>query len=232
MYGGIPAIGIRVAATDGLRSQAYRVRHDAYLEEGAIEPHEGGFFIDRYDDRPTSVLLVACLGETVVGSLRFTIQPAGLDPLIYDSTPEFHVFADEMSSLMADGGPIACGSRFSVQPGLAGRTAVVLLLSLAQVQAAAICGAKWGVATVRGNHVRYYNHLMKMEKIAEARKMPGLKYDYALIAADVEYQLSRCLASFPVDLMERFESMRPQFEIDLARQLPPSILARAQEASA
>lgn len=227
MFDGIAALELRVATTEHEKQTIYRLRHDAYLKEGAIDQKPGGAFKDEYDDLNTSVLFYVSCGAEVVGSLRFTIQDSGVDPAIEESTPEFSVFPDEMSRLMQHKRPVACGSRFSIKPHIKNRTDVALLLLWGQVFAAVSCGAKWGVATVRGSHVKFYQRVLRMTEISAPRRMPGLKYDYALVASNIDKEFVHSLEDYPSHILRVFDNCRLQFEADLIGQVSPCARIKA-----
>ena len=193
--------GLRVAVIDGRDglSQTYKLRHDAYVHEGALKPRSDGLFIDRYDLARTSVILgVEQEGVGLVGSIRLGVQPASSHGIAdFVSAPEFVVFPEELEGLMADNRPIASGARFSIQPDHPKRTAIAMLLVLAQVIGAEAAGAKWGIATARGSHLHFYRRLLLMNEICAPRRMPGLEYDYALLAADLDTHFVESLYRFP-----------------------------------
>ena len=193
--------GLRTAVVDGRDglSEVYKLRHDAYLNEGAIKPKPDGIFIDRYDLARTSVILgVYEDGTGLVGSIRLGIQPPCSQGIAdFVSAPEFVVFPDELQSLLVDNRPIASGARFSIAAGHPRRSAIALLLVLGQVIGAEAAGAKWGIATARGSHLHFYKRLLLMDEICPPRRMPGLEYDYALLASDLDINFVESLYRFP-----------------------------------
>ena len=205
--------GLRIAVIDGRDglSEIYRLRHAAYVHEGALRPRPDGLFIDRYDLARTSVILgVEEDGTGLVGSIRLGVQPPTSHGISdFASAPEFVVFPDELNKLLADDRPIASGARFSILPDHPRRKAIALLLVIAQVIGARAAGAKWGIATARGSHLHFYRRLLLMEEICAPRRMPGLEYDYTLLAADLDVHFADCLAQFPESCRSHISATSP-----------------------
>ena len=224
--------GLRVAVINGPEglSEIYKLRHDAYVHEGALKPRPDGAFIDRYDLARTSVILgVEEEGAGFVGSIRLGIQPPASQGIAdYASAPEFIVFPEELKPLLSDNRPIASGARFSILPGHKRRTAIALMLVLSQVIGAAAAGAKWGIATARGSHLHFYRRLLLMSEICAPRRMPGLEYDYALLAADLDVHFEDSLSMFPEACRVHVAQTSP----NLAEQVRATLMSLPQEVAA
>ena len=214
-------LGLRVPGEDRLE-EIYTLRHRAYLAERAITPRPSGMFVDRYDLLRTSTnIAVEDAKGLIVGAIRFAVQPPsshGIHEFI--STPEFLVFPDVLEDLLVQGGAIASGARFSVEPGHPQRCQIALMLVLAQAEAAKAVEAKWGIATARGGHLNFYRRFLHMEPICEARPMPGLEYSYCLLASDVEHAYGPSRKRFPDACRAQLTATAPDFHAQIRAAMP------------
>ncbi len=206
-------LSVIIASSPKQREDVYRQRYDAYAHERAIDPNQEQTFTDQYDDLATSILIaVTEESDTVVGSLRFSVQP----PPSHDSAqtvscPEFLIFSEVLQQLSADDRPIASGSRFSIRHDHKQRSKISILLMLAQIQAAQATGAQWGIATARGTHLNFYERLLLMKPIGSERRMPGLNYDYQLLASNLDDNYHKALKRFPSKIVAEFAAANPHW---------------------
>lgn len=213
--------------------EIYALRHSAYVAEGALKPRSDGRFLDRYDMLRTSTM-IAVTEETgaVVGAIRFTVQPAARIGIgDYVSTPEFLIFPDALGQLAEDEGAVACGSRFSIEPGHRRRTQIALMLVLAQLEAARAVGARWGIATARGGHLAFYRRFLDMQPVCEPRPMPGLEYSYSLLSGEVERSYALCRPRFPEACRQRMAESAPDFHDRIRDAMPRFLSLRVEEAA-
>lgn len=210
-------LSVFIAKTASERDELFRVRYEAYLDDGAINASQSGMFSDPYDKLYTSILFgVTDSHSNVVGSLRFSVQP----PMSYAqqipmSCPELAIFPEELAALLRDDRPIASGSRFSVKPTYNDQKTVALLLLIAQAKAAKATGAKWGIATAKGGHINFYKRFLAMEPLCSPRRMPNLNYDYGLLVANLDKELDNALAIFPNQLVNKFDTKVPNWTDDV-----------------
>lgn len=212
---------VKVASSLEDRRAVYKQRYSAYVHEGAIFPSSSGIFVDRYDDLTTSILIgVYNAEDEVAGSLRFSVQPPrsskhGLPP----SCPELLIFHDVFDELEIDNRPIASGSRFAIRHEHQNRAKISLLLMIAQTLAAKAVGAKWGIATARGTHLRFYERLLMMTPICAPRRMPGLNYDYSLLASNLDDNFEISMQRFSKNVVSEFDASNPSWEKSIRAEL-------------
>lgn len=211
---------VSIASSDEARRAVYRQRYRSYVHEGALNASPSEIFTDNYDDLSTSVLVsVSDDSSEIVGSLRFSVQPPNVPKHnLPVSCPEFLIFPEALEELAKDNRPIASGSRFSIEPNHKRRTHIALLLLLAEAKAAKAVRAKWGIATARGSHLKMYNRFL-LKEICSPRRMPGLNYDYALLASNIDTDFPHSLGKFPTGLVQSFERANPQWEKNIVQQL-------------
>lgn len=223
--------GLRAAVLSDplMQLDAYALRHRAYVQEGALKPRMNGVFVDKYDLSRTSVLLGVIEEDAgVVGALRLGIQPPARHGIAdFASGPEFVVFPEALAELEADDRPIASGARFAVEPGHPRRSAIAMMLLLSLLICSRASGAKWGIATARGSHLLFYRRLLCMSEVAPARRMPGLEFDYTLLAGDLDRDFEIACAQFPDACREQIERTSPDLSRDARLILPELLLEEA-----
>ncbi|MEL6768455.1 MAG: hypothetical protein AAFP17_14840 [Pseudomonadota bacterium] len=197
-------LSLGIATSEEERAAVFRLRHEAYLAIDAIEPAPDGIFRDPYDALPTTVLITVTDDRALAGALRFALQlPPDEQFGFVESCPEAGPFSDVVARLLADGRPLASGSRFSILPGHPRRGVVSLLLIGALAKLASAARAKWGISTARAAHVKFYERLMGMRPVSEERQMPFLTDRYRLLAVDVADGFETTVGAMP-DVLKPF----------------------------
>ena len=142
----------RRADTDEDREAIYRLRYEAYLDEGAIEPNFGRRFSDRYDELDNAWTIGVRVGDRFVSSMR-----------IHVATPDFpemvaaDVFPDKVKPLLDAGNVIVDPTRFVVDPSPAGAIPGLAYLTVRiGTMAAEYFHADYVLATVRAEHQAFY----------------------------------------------------------------------------
>lgn len=165
-----------------LRDKVYALRYRAYRRENALDEISSARFEDRYDSQPNHVLWAVTDDEKVVGSIRTTwYDPATPAWQI----PEMDGYADDVIKHVPAGKKIFSGSRFVTdQCGDQLDTRLPLILLRCHVMTFKLYGCEWALAAVRQNHLPFYRHVLRLEKISEAHLYPGLKVTMFLTACD------------------------------------------------
>ena len=211
--------GLRVAIVrdPAQKREAFRLRHDAYVAEGALRPRDPAIFTDAYDLAMTSLIFgVRDEAERLVGSIRFAVQPpkaAGVMDFYCGS--EFGVFKEEIAALVDDDGLIMSGARFAVAPRHPRRMEIALLLIFSLAASASAVGARWGVAAARGSHMNFYRRIFRMRQIGPERNLPGLEYPYALLGVDVRREFREIRDGFPATCRDYFEARNPDWAAEV-----------------
>ena len=217
------SIGLRIQLiTDRhQRREAFALRYRAYLHEGAIEGNDWGWFSDTYDMLRTSVLFGAFDEEgRIVGVLRFAVQPPRSAGIVgFRSGPEFEIFPETLAELGSDDRAIVSGSRFAIEPNHPRRSEIALLLVFALVHAGRGVNAQLGIATARGSHLKFYERFLHMKPVCEPRRMPGLLYDYNLLAVNIDESYDSILSGFPTRYRAQFEALQPFWGAEVALSL-------------
>lgn len=95
-------IKMRIASTTEEIDSVFLLRHKVFAEqENILEPNRDKRFMDRFDTFPSTVQLVATLGDETVGAFRFSIDDVCGLPA--DEYYDFRQFVDEDAKLMHAG---------------------------------------------------------------------------------------------------------------------------------
>ena len=199
-------------------AEAWSLRHNCYVEVGAISPRADQRFIDRYDlNRIATLFGVRAADGQLVGTVRFALQPAlemGIEGVV--SAPEFAVFAEELSSLRVGGRPIASASRLSIRSNHPRRREIAFLLLLGMMEASLELNARWAIATAKGAHLRLYERVLRMTEIAPPRQMPGLAYSYSLMAGDIDREGQEVAARLHEACQGHFAPLSDRWRAEIA----------------
>src|SRR5471032_2534380 len=82
-------VDYRLAETEAERHAIYRLRYDAYLNEGAIEPNLHRTVSDRFDDLPNSWIFGVYYEGVLTSSIRISVATPE-----HPETPSMDVFPD------------------------------------------------------------------------------------------------------------------------------------------
>lgn len=166
----MPRLSYRRATTRAYRDQIFRLRHDAYLREGAIAAQPDGLFHDEVDDADNTLLYGLHVDGELVSSLRLTVTLHGNTDL-----PTAHVFPDILQPELDAGRVIVDPTRFVVDHAASRRFPELAYLTtrLAWV-AAEHFEADLLLIAVRSEHVPFYKRLWSAKLVEQARPYPHL----------------------------------------------------------
>ncbi len=106
----------RRADSDEDRVAIYRLRYDAYLKEGAIEPRFGRTFSDEHDDDENAWIIGLHVDGQLASSFRIHVGSQE-----FQNIPAMGVFADFLAPQLQAGKVIIDPTRFVVDQRLAAR---------------------------------------------------------------------------------------------------------------
>src|ERR1017187_10008820 len=143
-----------------------RLRHDAYLREGAIEARPDGRLPDEFDDVPNCVNIGVFLDGSLVSSLR-------VHALMHpdDQSPAVHTFPELLRAPMLAGKRIVDPNRFMTSAA-ASRAYPELPYATVRlsVMASAHYSAHLATATVRVEHQAFYKRSFFAVPASEPRE--------------------------------------------------------------
>jgi N-acyl-L-homoserine lactone synthetase len=192
---------VKVANCRRERVGFYRLRHDAYVRKGYIDPDPSGKTVDEWDELPGTIQLVALHDDTIVGGVRLVPDSeAGL--------PMERTFATELAALKTAGRKLAEASALVVESDsrAGGRPAWLIL-----------CEAVWQEAEARGvddlciavtqDHLGLYKRLM-FESMGPSKPYHTLNdvlaYPLRLRVGDVRTRRQQFRGSREPHLVRRF----------------------------
>src|SRR5271169_127810 len=82
-------VDYRLAETEAEKHAIYRLRYDAYLNEGAIEANPDRKVSDRFDDLPNSWIFAVYCAGALTSSIRISVATPE-----HPETPSMEVFPD------------------------------------------------------------------------------------------------------------------------------------------
>ena len=194
-------VDYRLMETDADRNAIYRLRYDAYLKEGTIQPNPSRMVTDRYDMMPNSWTFGVYFEGVLSSSIRISIGSAA-----HPETPSMDVFPDLLKPELAAGKVYVDPTRFVADTAQARRFPELpyLTVRLAYV-ACSYFNADLGLATVRSEHQAFYRRVFMHEPLTGPREYPGLIKPICLMAVDFPEMRDKVFARYPFLRSSYFE---------------------------
>jgi hypothetical protein len=183
------------------RAAIFRLRHEAYLREGAISANPTGQFSDPVDDRDNCWIFGVYIDGKLASSIRLSITiPGSID------IPALDVFSDVLL------GEIMAGKKF-IDPTrfVADRAASREFPELPYVTlrlpwlALEYFNADYMLAAVRAEHQAFYKRLWGSKPVCEARPYPNLQKPISLMTLDYRAACERVYRRHPFFRSSQFE---------------------------
>jgi hypothetical protein len=182
-----------VAASQQEREEIYRLRHRAYVREGAYDPNATGLIHDAIDEMPHVRVIGVRVDGELMASMRICILSAE-----HPEGAASGFFPDIVMPLLEQGNIIADGNRFVADPDRARNP----WLAWAAVRLNFIFGmhfgAHFGIGTPRSEHCAFYRRLFDCRMWAEPRFGWGLKKPVALMGLDFPSSLAYVRRRYPL----------------------------------
>jgi hypothetical protein len=194
-------VDYRLAQSEQEKDSVYRLRYQAYLNEGAIEPNREQRTTDRFDDLPNTWIFGVYIEGVLASSIRISLATPE-----YRTSPSVDVFPDILQPELAKGKVIVDPTRFVAAPDRAKRFPELPYVTVRLGYVA--CGyfnANIGLATVRAEHRAFYRRVFLQEPLSEPRLFPGLLKPVGLMAADYPAIRERVFQRFPCMRSSSFE---------------------------
>jgi hypothetical protein len=194
-------VDYRLAETEAEKHAIYRLRYDAYLNEGAIEANPNLKVSDRFDDLPNSWIFAVYCAGVLTSSIRISVASPE-----HPETPSMDVFPDLLKPELARGKVMVDPTRFVADPSRAKRFPELpyMTLRLAYV-ACSYFNADLGLASVRAEHQAFYRRVFLHETLCAARQYPGLTKPISLMAVDYPKMRNQVFARYPFLRSSYFE---------------------------
>lgn len=183
----------RRADTDADREAVFRLRYNAYLKEGAIEPSFGRRFSDPYDDFDNAWIVGLHVDGVLVSSFRLHVANSE-----FPDMPANQVFRDFLDPEVAAGKTIVDPTRFVVDANAARQFPELPYLTVRiGHMAAEHFAADVVLATVRSEHQAFYRRVFGHTVVCDARPYPSLKKPISLMMLDYPAERERILRRYP-----------------------------------
>jgi N-acyl-L-homoserine lactone synthetase len=176
----IEKVDYRRAETPEQKEEIFRLRYEAYREEGAIEANLRRSFSDRFDALDNARIIGLYYEGELVSSIRLSISTPESPDL-----PALGVFPDILEPEITAGKTIIDPTRFVVAPRIA---RAVPKISYATVRlgwmACEYFQADLVLATVRVEHQAFYRRMFGHRPMCDARPYPTLKKPISLMGLE------------------------------------------------
>ena len=182
------------AVTPLERDAVFRLRYDAYLGEGAIDPVPSRRFSDDYDFMPNCQIFGIHMGTDLVSSIRFHVISREMR-----RGPALDVFPDLLHPMIDKGMTIVDPTRLVVDYKTSREHPQLPYLTMRiACMAAEYYGAEHCLATIRSEHQAFYKRIFGFRQMCEARPYPTLKSRIALMIGDMNEIRDRVAEKYPV----------------------------------
>ncbi|MGA0593934.1 N-acyl amino acid synthase FeeM domain-containing protein [Enterovirga sp. CN4-39] len=188
-----PRLNYKLAITPEYREQIFRLRHDAYAREGAIDRRSDGIFTDEVDEADNTYLFGVQIDGILMSSIRLSV--GGVDT---SEIPTAHVFPEILGPAAAAGKIIVDPTRFVVDHAWSRRHPELpyITLRLAWI-AMEHFEADILLAAVRPEHAAFYRRFWCTRIVAPARDYPMLTKPITLTMADYAEARDQVHARYP-----------------------------------
>jgi N-acyl-L-homoserine lactone synthetase len=204
-------VDYRVAETDEEREAIFRLRHEAYLREGAIAPNSTKMLMDHFDETDN----VWVFGVHVDGRLASSIRVHAASKQ-HPISPSIDVFADLLAPELALGRTVIDPTRFVADFEMARRHPELPYVTVRLgYLAGEYLNAEIGIASVRSEHKAFYRRLFGMSQACEERRGPGLAKPVCLMKTRYASVRDQIVGRYPFMRSTVFER-RMLFERRLA----------------
>ncbi len=183
----------RCAISDVDKTAIYRLRYDAYLREGAIEPNESRMFCDAYDASPNVWILGMHIDGELAASIRFHFASDERERI-----PACDVFGDILGPDLKLGRSVLDPTRFvaNLEHARAFPEMPFLVLRTGML-AGGYFDPFYMLATVRTEHQAFYKRVFGYAPLSEARHYPSLKKPISCMALRYRERLHHVVEKYP-----------------------------------
>ncbi len=182
-----------VARSPAAREEIYRLRHRAYLAEGAIVPNPAGALSDAFDLQDNCCSVAVRYDGRLAGSIRICVISASERRSSAGMT-----FPEALAPFLDVGALIVDPNRFVADPELPFRIPDLphLILRLPLV-AGVHFGARYGLATPRAEHCAFYRRVLGGRPLCAPVPYPGLAKPVGLMISEIESSLAHVGRRYP-----------------------------------
>jgi hypothetical protein len=171
----------------------YRLRHDAYMREGAIEPQASGRFCDPFDETSNVWIIGMFIDGELASSIRLHVADREDAPM-----PAYGIFPEILGPRLRQGQVIVDPTRFVTRLDFSRRFHEMPYLTVRPGwMAGEYFRADFILATIRTEHQGYYRRVFGHEGWSPARDYPTLKKPIACMGLDYFEMRDRVQQRYP-----------------------------------
>ncbi|HZP20120.1 MAG TPA: hypothetical protein VFB16_07895 [Bauldia sp.] len=201
VYELLDRVDFRRADSEEDREAIFRLRHRAYLAEGAIEPRPDGRFADEFDELGNTWIFGVYLDGELVSSIR-----VGVATREYPTVASLAPFREHLIPELEAGKVIVDPTRHVVDRAMAGRYPHLVYMTMRL----GWLGAEYFqadilLAAVRTEHQAFYRKVGGHRVVCGARPYPGLTKPLSLMTLDFPAGRERVLQRYPLFRSTNFE---------------------------
>ncbi len=186
-------VDFKLAVSREERRAVFKLRHHAYMREGAISPTADGLLTDPLDELGNCWIVTVHVDGELAGSVRIHAASRG-----FPNCPSSSVFPEIILPMIEDGKTFVDPTRFVANPDFAASLPELPYLTLrAACMASEYFGADFCLASVREEHRAFYRRVFAARSLASARPYPGLAKPICLLSADINHIRHRLYERFP-----------------------------------
>lgn len=194
LLGYLQDVDYRIAETEAEKQAIYKLRYDAYLNEGAINENASGILTDHYD------VMENCwnFGIYIDGVLASALRCHLISPE-YPMGPAYDFFPDIVRPMLDEGKSLVDPTRF-----VADRDASHNYPEIPYMTLRAACmtydhfDADYCLASVRKEHRAFYRRVFRAEILCEPRPYPPLTVQLGLMRTNVSSFRENLLRRYPI----------------------------------
>jgi hypothetical protein len=187
-------VEFRVAQTADQKEAVYRLRYDAYVRNGLIEPHDDQRLYDpHYDEAPDTFITTTFIDGELASTTRVSVA-RDLSAVF----PAYTVYPDLIAPLLKEGRVVVEAARTAARFDLAGRFPELPYVTLRPAYLAAEhFDADYTAATARADHVAFFRRVFIMTPWCEPREYPNFTAKVACLLADTRLVQDQIEARYP-----------------------------------
>ncbi len=219
----------RRAESPADKAAIYRLRHDAYMRAGTVEPRPSGMFHDAMDETDNAWLIGVFIDGALASALRLHISASPRVPL-----PELASFPDLIEPHLAAGRTLIDASRFVSSLEFSQRYSEIPYITLRPTfLAEEFFAADYVIAGCLAEHQAFYRRMFGAVVWSAPRPYPHFKRSMALVAYECTVQRAKTYDRYPFYQSTQAERVRLfQRSSNVADRVLEAIGRREQRADA
>lgn len=193
-------VDYRLAESAEDRDTIYRLRYEAYVREGTIQPNLNRRVIDAYDSLPNAWTFGVYVDDQLMSSVRIHVSSPE-----HSDIPAAHVFSDILGPMIEAGKILIDPTRFVADP----KAGQYLELPYATVRLAHMASeyfrSDYVLATVRAEHQAFYKRVFGHRVVCPPRPYPSLNKPISLMMTHSDSVREQIGTRYPFFRATQFE---------------------------